>query len=64
MLSWGNTTNGNVGHAWANIALHSKELSAEHTPQELRVWLAHFCSYYSTLGFDQCKHEDQQVNFV
>ena len=36
----------------------------EHMPQEMRVWLAQFQSYYSTSGFNTCTLEDQHAYFL
>ena len=51
-------------HARANLALRPEELTPEHTPQEMRVWLAQFRSYYSTSGFSTCTLEDQHAYFL
>ena len=51
-------------HARANLALRPEELSPEHTPQEMRVWISQFRSYYSTSGFAACALEDQHAYFL
>ena len=51
-------------HARANLMLRPEELTPEHSPQEMWVWLAQFRSYYSTSGFSTCTLEDQHAYFL